>query len=221
MDTMKKVPLKITPDLKKHIKRGAQDAHKFLASTAGARFRTYAKRKMADAREMYPRNKRLDTARVELMLTFEAGWRAGLRFFIVECARSSERQKKLNDKGASQLSGKGKQISQHNYDPSRACDFVPINKKGKGMWYPSKISKDEDTRRLNNYAYSIGFLRATAASLKLLNDWKVSFRSGRDWKCTSTVTAPTSLADWAHIALRDDAKGCEEDEKIFGAWQDS
>ena len=220
MDEMKKVPIKMTPALLEEVRRGARDARKFLASANGMEYTRYVSRRIADNRKMYPRNKALDSARMELMLTFEGGWRAGLRFHITECARSKERQAKLAKKGASELSGKGKNISQHNYFPSRACDFVPIDKKGKALWYPSKISAAEDTRRLNNYAYSIGLLRGIAASLKLMKGWNVSFRSGRDWHCTSTVSRPTSLADWAHIALRDDAAGCPEDEKIFMTGQE-
>ena len=204
MDEMKKVPIKMTPGLLEEIKRGARDANKFLASANGMDYTRYISRRIADDRKMYPRNKQLDSARTELMLTFEGGWRAGLRFLVVECARSPERQKKLAKKGASQVTK-----SQHNYNPARACDFVPIDKKGKALW-----------EGLHQYAYSIGLLRGIAASLKMVKGWEVSFRSGRDWNCTSTVTAPTTLADFAHIALRDDAKGCPEDEKIFMTGQD-
>ena len=186
MDAVKNTVIKITPELKKEISKGESDAAKFMNNKPFIK-----KISNTGENEFYKKNPRIHTCRQELRYIAEQGWEMGLRFLIVECQRSKKRQKELVKKGASQTTK-----SMHNYSPSRAYDFVVLNiKTGKPMWSGGDA--------LRQFAYTIGAFRAIAEISIGKFGWNVVFQSGADWKMTDSVYQPTSLRDWAHVALRD------------------
>lgn len=216
MDKMRDMKIQMTPELKREIDRGKEDARKFmedagnfesdlkstvsidphlndilrLAKNNGLGYRIV----QVSYSNFYQKNKRIHTCRQEIRWVTEQAWKMGLRFLVVECHRSKERQLALYNKGASQL-----KFGMHNYDPSHAIDFVPVHlKTGKLMW--------EGGDALRQYAYSIGvFQTLTEIGIEKFG-WKVYFRSGRDWKRTNTVYQPSTLHDWAHWEIRDKKK---------------
>ena len=183
MDEIRNTKIQITPELKKEIDRGVEDAKKYMANLNKPKPISYNK----DA-DFFAKNKRIHSCRPEIRWVAEHAWNLGLRYLVVECHRSKERQLALYNKGASQL-----KFGMHNYDPSHAIDFCPVHiATGKLMW-----------KNLKQFAYSIGIFRTLTHMAIDKFGWPVYFRSGRDWKRTDTVYQPTTLSDWAHWEIRD------------------
>lgn len=195
MDKMKLVPVKMTPDLKKAISDGEAAGKAYKIKRGDISY-------YQGESDFVKKNPKIESARPELKWLFKTAWEMGHRFLVVECERSKERQEKLKKKGASQTT-----MSQHNYSPSKACDFVPRDG-NELLW--------EGSKALRQYAYMIGLFRGLAVAGIQAFGWTVAFESGRDWGCEDhNIYNPTTLADWAHVAMRDDGRGCTKDKESF------
>ena len=138
--------------------------------------------------EFLDNNPKVKTARKELqyLYFYTSKIIAPSRILIYECHRSKERQLKLKKKGLSQV-----RFGQHNYNPSRACDFIPL-KDGKARW--------EDYSQIH---FVIGVQRAV---FDFLNFEGLRLRSGADWDENNYTQDKTTLYDPGHSAIRPSKK---------------
>ena len=183
------------------VKKGEDDAReKFSRSRFGQRlYRVVSEEPWPELNEEFlTKNQRIKSCRKELQLIASVLWDFNARILIVECSRSHERQAKLKESGASQTL-----MSQHNYYPSNAFDFVPVDGR-KLLW-----------ENLPQYGYVIGMLRIITARLAQRFGFRCHGRSGADWKGQGKTYTKTTLRDWAHWACREDGQGYTSDKNII------
>ena len=185
-----------TPEMDKAFKDGMAKMKSFLEKNGAAM--------PINDSQFFKKNPRIKGVRPELVWAFERTWHVGYRLLIVEGPRSVEKQKLNVKKGASQTMD-----SLHLRRPlSWAADYVPIEKgTNRLMWADKKAYK---TRDLNQYSSTSGAILMALLAGKEMFGWKGNPQFGHDWNCRMTVYSKTSLRDWAHVAFRDDKKGCKK-----------
>ena len=131
-------------------------------------------------------NPRVESARGELQLVYyyTLAIIKPARMLIYGCYRSKEKQFEKFKKGLSQV-----KFGDHNYNPSHACDTVPL-KNGKAMW--------ED---YSQFHFLIGVKKGIATELNTQLNWHLKYISGADWDNNNETTEKTSLYDPGHDAL--------------------